>query len=60
MSFRRELEILINKHSIENGSDTPDFVLSRFIEDSINAFDSAIISREEWYGRYSVRNVTLK
>ena len=52
MSFREELETLINKYSLENKSGTPDFILTRFIEDSINAFDNAVISREEWYGRH--------
>ena len=57
MSFRKELKTLINKHSMENGSDTPDFVLARFIENSMHAFDSAVTSREEWYGRYPTQSV---
>lgn len=51
MSFRNELETLINKHSAENKSNTPDFILARFIEDSLDTFDKATASREEWYGR---------
>lgn len=27
-NFRKELQTLINKNSLENGSDTPDFILA--------------------------------
>lgn len=49
--FRKELSQLLNKHSKENGSDTPDFVLAEFLHQSILAFDLAIDLRETWYGR---------
>jgi hypothetical protein len=29
--FRDELEELINRHSMENGSNTPDFVLAEYL-----------------------------
>lgn len=54
MSFRDELIDLINKHSKENGSATPDFVLAEFVKDSIDVFDKAVVLREEWYGRFPV------
>ena len=57
MSFKKELGLLLNKYSMENGSDTPDFVLARFIEESICAFDNAVTSREEWYGRYQMPDI---
>jgi len=49
--FRAELEMLINKYSKENGSDTPDFVLARYLENVLQNFDAAVKEREEWYGR---------
>ena len=49
--FRKELEHLINKHSYENGSDTPDFILADYLRDCLNAFDSAVRKRETWWGR---------
>ena len=49
--FRLELEILINKHSMENGSDTPDFLLAEYLTDCLNAFDKTMQKREKWYGR---------
>lgn len=51
MSFRDELEILINSNSLENGSGTPDFILANFIVESIKAFDISVVEREKWYGR---------
>jgi len=49
--FRKELENLINKYSKENGSDTPDFILARYLENVLQNFDAAVKEREEWYGR---------
>ena len=31
-SFRTSLSILINKYSMENGSNTPDFILAAYYE----------------------------
>ena len=47
--FREELCSLLNKHSRENESDTPDFILTRFISESLAAFDQATRNRTEWY-----------
>jgi len=49
--FRLELEGLINKNSLENNSDTPDFVLAEFLNGCLKAFDNAVNKREKWYGR---------
>ena len=49
--FRKELEGLINRHSMENGSDTPDFILAGYMADCLDAFDAAMTAREIWYGR---------
>jgi hypothetical protein len=50
-SFREELEVLINQHCMENGSDTPDFILAHYLSDCLEAFDKAVLWRENWYGR---------
>ena len=47
--FRQELEELINKHSLENGSDTPDFILAEYLLESLRAFDRATNARESWF-----------
>lgn len=49
-SFRAELEHLINRHSMENGSNTPDFLLAEFLNDCLRAFDTATRARDTWYG----------
>ena len=49
MTFRSELSALINSHSLENGSDTPDFILAEFLADCLVAFDKAVAQRTRWY-----------
>ena len=48
-TFRKDLESLINRYSIENGSDTPDFILADYLNDCLQAFDKAVVLRHEWY-----------
>jgi len=47
--FRDELAKLLHKFSREHGSNTPDFILARFIMDSVIAFDRAAGTRDIWY-----------
>ena len=49
--FRKQLEQLINKESMENGSDTPDFILADYLMGCLENFDKTLQSREKWYGR---------
>lgn len=51
MDFEKELERLINKYSMENGSNTPDFLLAEYFRSCLSAFNVAVTKREEWYGR---------
>lgn len=46
-----QLSALLNAHSVENASDTPDFILSRFMLDCLEAFERAHRDREQFYGR---------
>jgi hypothetical protein len=48
--FRKHLEQAINRHSLEAGSHTPDFVLARYLVSCLAAFDAAVNAREQWYG----------
>jgi hypothetical protein len=57
MDFRDELQSLINKHSQENGSDTPDFILAAYLDDCLKAFNVAVQNRETWYGRNEATSV---
>ena len=47
--FRKDIEQVINKHSIENNSNTPDFILAKYLIDCLQTFDEATKRREEWY-----------
>ena len=47
--FKRELESLINYHSQENNSNTPDFILAEYIMGCLDAFDKATNKRTKWY-----------
>jgi hypothetical protein len=49
--FRIELMQVINRHSRENGSNTPDFILAEYLEACLTAFDAASRRRERWYGK---------
>jgi hypothetical protein len=49
--FRKALCNLINRHSTENGSDTPDFMLAEYLCDCLDNFDRIVRVRDEWYGR---------
>ena len=49
ISFKNELQDLINKHSKENGSDTPDFILAEYLNDCLINFNKAVLKRSEWY-----------
>lgn len=49
--FQQELARLINKTCMENQSNTPDFILAKYLSDSLAAFNAATQAREKWYGR---------
>lgn len=50
-TFEKELEDLINTHSMENASNTPDFILAQYLKGCLETFNVAIQQRENWYGR---------
>lgn len=49
--FEKELAALINKHSYEQHSDTPDFILAEYLVCCLRVFNLAMLRREGWYGR---------
>jgi hypothetical protein len=50
-TLSQELESLLNRHSQENGSNTPDVVLAQYLLDCLGIFNRAVNRREDWYGR---------
>lgn len=52
--FEKELEKLINKYSIENGSNTPDFLLTKYLMGCLRNYNSATNARDKYLtGDYS-------
>lgn len=49
-TFGQELVELLNKHSMENYSGTPDWVLGNFLEMVLRQFDCAVKLRADWRG----------
>ena len=50
-SFSDDLERLINMHSQENASNTPDYILSEYMRGCLNTFNTAVRKREAFWGR---------
>jgi len=48
--FMKDLEKLINKHCIENKSDTPDFILAKYLTQCLNSFNYITKERDLWHG----------
>lgn len=49
-TFAQELTALINKHSMENRSNTPDWILMEFLVKSLEAWELATGLRDRYYG----------
>ena len=44
-----DLTALLNRHSRENQSDTPDFILATYLERCLEAFEAASNHRGQWW-----------
>ena len=55
--FETELSRLINKYSMESGSNTPDFILARYLVGCLKAFNDTVEIREQWYKQEPSDNV---
>lgn len=49
-SLDQALQNLLNSYSVDNGSNTPDFILSEYMLNSLRNFEQATKDREKWYG----------
>jgi hypothetical protein len=43
-----DIQHLLNRHSRENASMTPDFILAQYLQDALAAYERAVISRDSW------------
>lgn len=46
--FKKELEELINKYSMENHSNTADYILADYLMDCLETYHKAVIARDGW------------
>lgn len=51
-NFRKELTDLINRCSLENESNTPDFILAEYIMRCLENWTETTKHREDWYGKH--------
>ena len=56
--FHTELTNLINCYSLENESNTPDWLLATYILQCLETFNFVVNAREKWYGRGVVSSTT--
>ena len=47
-AFQADLARVINKHSRENRSNTPDFILAGYLVNCLEAYEAAMERRKEW------------
>lgn len=47
-SFERDLASLLNRYSRENGSNTPDFILARYLVQCLDAWNENVSRRTAW------------
>lgn len=50
-ALEQELSDLLNRHSVEHHSNTPDFILARYLLACLGVWNTAVQRREAWYGR---------
>lgn len=48
--FEKDLEHIINKHCKENDSNTPDFLLAKYMLGCLEVYNTAVKARDKWYG----------
>jgi hypothetical protein len=52
--LERDITITLNRHSAENNSNTPDFILAQYLLGCLAAWNTAVQQRETWYGRGAI------
>ena len=49
--MEEEIRSVLNRHSAENGSNTPDWILAQYLLSCLAAWNTGVQQRETWYGR---------
>ena len=53
-NLESDLAALLNGYSLENDSNTPDFILAEYLIRCLDAYNMALVDRARWYGRMDV------
>jgi len=48
--FEEELRHIINCNSVENDSDTPDYLLAQYLVACLDTYRTTVRARDEWFG----------
>jgi len=46
-----DLRGVINRHSRENESDTPDYLIAEYMLGCLEAYERTVVLRDKWHGR---------
>lgn len=52
LELQHDIAEVLNRHSAENGSNTPDFLLAEFLTKVLEAWNDTVKARAMWYERY--------
>ena len=47
--FEKELTTLLNRYSMENDSDTPDYILAKYLTGCLDVFNNIVAERRDWH-----------
>ena len=48
-NFVRDIAAVCNRYSIENNSNTPDFMLAAFMTGCLNVYENTVNDRKNWF-----------
>jgi len=48
--FSKELEVLINRYCKDGDTNTPDFILSNYLDSCLRAYEIDMAQRDDWHG----------
>lgn len=56
----RDIAKVINKHSVENSCDTPDFMLAEYLVQCLAVFSGITNQRDSWHEAGSIKNTSTE
>ena len=49
-TLEQEIETLLNKNCIDNDTDTPDFILAKYLMNCLEVYKETVAARDKWFG----------